>query len=230
MRGSHIDRTIFGNIGIITPSAEGGYAGHIPEVPGCITQGETVEECRAMLKDALRGWVEVATEHRRDALDGQAALDEANNRITELEQDLVAQDVLIKEAKQSAERLEAELAAEKSRVAALAELIEEQGIISEKILRLAEATDKDSLGLKKFIEITSLETKDWLNGLGIVHDCGWREAILDRLNQQDRMLNKAIKKIANTDCIVYGKCPENYVEVGCEPCVRRWLESEVDNG
>ena len=95
MRGNHIDRTIFGNIGIITPSTEGGYVGHIPEVLGCITQGETVEECRAMLKDALRGWVEVATEHRRDALDGQAALDEANNRITELEQDLVAQDVLI---------------------------------------------------------------------------------------------------------------------------------------
>ncbi len=61
MRGNHIDRTISGNIGIITPSAEGGYVGHIPEVPGCITQGETVAECRAMLKDALRGWVEVAT-------------------------------------------------------------------------------------------------------------------------------------------------------------------------
>lgn len=60
MRGSHIDKTISGNIGIITPSAEGGYVGHIQEVPGCITQGETVAECRAMLKDALRGWVEVA--------------------------------------------------------------------------------------------------------------------------------------------------------------------------
>ncbi|MHC1758305.1 MAG: DUF551 domain-containing protein [Negativicutes bacterium] len=53
--------TISGNLGIITPSPDGGYAGHIPEVPGCITQGETVEECRAMLKDALRAWVEVAT-------------------------------------------------------------------------------------------------------------------------------------------------------------------------
>ena len=51
---------ISGDIGIITPSSEGGYAGHIPEVPGCITQGETVDECRTMLKDALKCWVEVA--------------------------------------------------------------------------------------------------------------------------------------------------------------------------
>lgn len=59
MRGNHIDKTIFGNIGIITPSAEGGYVGHIPEVPGCITQGETIAECRSMLKDALKclAWV-----------------------------------------------------------------------------------------------------------------------------------------------------------------------------
>jgi predicted RNase H-like HicB family nuclease len=62
MQGNYIDKTIFGNIGIITPSAEGGYVSHIPEMPGCITQGETVAECRKMLKDALRGWVEVAME------------------------------------------------------------------------------------------------------------------------------------------------------------------------
>ncbi len=50
------------------------------------------------------------------------------------------------------------------------------------------------------------------------------------IERQERLLGKAIKKIANTDCIVRGMCPENYVEAGCEPCVRQWLESEADDG
>ncbi|MDI6915732.1 MAG: type II toxin-antitoxin system HicB family antitoxin, partial [Desulfitobacteriaceae bacterium] len=34
----------------------------IPDLPGCISQGETVEEAVSMIEDAKRGWLEVALE------------------------------------------------------------------------------------------------------------------------------------------------------------------------
>ena len=30
---------------VLEPSDEGGYTVYVPSLPGCITQGETVEEC-----------------------------------------------------------------------------------------------------------------------------------------------------------------------------------------
>ena len=37
---------------VITPEADGGYSAEIVEFPGCVTQGETVEEAYANLEDA----------------------------------------------------------------------------------------------------------------------------------------------------------------------------------
>ncbi|HEX2184398.1 MAG TPA: type II toxin-antitoxin system HicB family antitoxin [Chloroflexota bacterium] len=37
---------------------EGGYTVTVPALPGCVTQGETLEEAIAMAKDALRGYIE----------------------------------------------------------------------------------------------------------------------------------------------------------------------------
>ena len=37
---------------------EGGYTVTVPALPGCITQGETMEEAIAMAKDAIRLHVE----------------------------------------------------------------------------------------------------------------------------------------------------------------------------
>ena len=37
---------------------EGGYAVTVPDLPGCVTQGETLEEAIAMAKDAIRQHVE----------------------------------------------------------------------------------------------------------------------------------------------------------------------------
>lgn len=45
---------------IITPDPEGGYVAEIPELPGCITQGDTKEEVLAMIEDAKRAWIETA--------------------------------------------------------------------------------------------------------------------------------------------------------------------------
>lgn len=38
---------------------EGGYTVTVPALPGCVTQGETIEEAIAMAKDAIRLHVEV---------------------------------------------------------------------------------------------------------------------------------------------------------------------------
>jgi len=37
---------------------EGGYTVTVPALPGCVTQGETIEEAIAMAKDAIRLYVE----------------------------------------------------------------------------------------------------------------------------------------------------------------------------
>ena len=37
---------------------EGGYTVTVPALPGCVTQGDTLEEAIAMAKDAIRLYVE----------------------------------------------------------------------------------------------------------------------------------------------------------------------------
>ena len=37
---------------------EGGYTVTVPALPGCVTQGETLEEAIAMAEDAIRGYIE----------------------------------------------------------------------------------------------------------------------------------------------------------------------------
>jgi predicted RNase H-like HicB family nuclease len=45
---------------IIHPAEEGGYWAEVPALPGCFTDGETMEEIMANLQDAIQGWLEVA--------------------------------------------------------------------------------------------------------------------------------------------------------------------------
>jgi len=44
----------------ITPSPEGGYVATIPDLPGCITQGDTPLEVLEMIEDAKICWLEAA--------------------------------------------------------------------------------------------------------------------------------------------------------------------------
>ena len=37
---------------------ETGYWAEVPSLPGCVSEGETLEECRAMIHDAVEGWLE----------------------------------------------------------------------------------------------------------------------------------------------------------------------------
>ncbi|MBD0304870.1 MAG: type II toxin-antitoxin system HicB family antitoxin [Tolypothrix sp. T3-bin4] len=45
---------------IIHPAEEGGYWAEVPALPGCITEGDTMEEVMVNLKDAIEGWLDVA--------------------------------------------------------------------------------------------------------------------------------------------------------------------------
>ncbi len=48
---------------LIPEREEGGYSVLVPALPGCVTQGETVEEAIAMARDAIAGWIAVAEKH-----------------------------------------------------------------------------------------------------------------------------------------------------------------------
>lgn len=43
---------------LFEPAEEGGYVATCPALPGLVTQGETLEEARAMAADAIRGYIE----------------------------------------------------------------------------------------------------------------------------------------------------------------------------
>jgi antitoxin HicB len=47
----------------IEPAEEGGYVVSCPALPGCISQGETVEEALAMIKDAIAGYIASLKKH-----------------------------------------------------------------------------------------------------------------------------------------------------------------------
>lgn len=49
---------------IIHSAAEGGYWAEVPELVGCITEGDTMEEVMANLKDAIALWLDVANNHK----------------------------------------------------------------------------------------------------------------------------------------------------------------------
>ena len=44
------------------PVKEGGYVAAIPDLPGCITQGETKEEALTLIEDAKAAWISTALE------------------------------------------------------------------------------------------------------------------------------------------------------------------------
>ena len=45
---------------IVQPAAEGGYWAEVPALPGCVTEGDAMEEVMANLQDAMEGWLNVA--------------------------------------------------------------------------------------------------------------------------------------------------------------------------
>jgi predicted RNase H-like HicB family nuclease len=58
---------------ILHPEKEGGYSVAVPAIPGCCSQGETVEEAMANIREALEGYIDVANEHVNPFHDLEAA-------------------------------------------------------------------------------------------------------------------------------------------------------------
>jgi len=48
---------------VIEEAEEGGYIATCPELPGCVSEGETWEETLENIKDAIRGYLEVLYKH-----------------------------------------------------------------------------------------------------------------------------------------------------------------------
>lgn len=47
---------------IIHDAEEGGYWAEVPAIPGCVTQGESMEELRENLREAIIGCLEALNE------------------------------------------------------------------------------------------------------------------------------------------------------------------------
>ena len=51
---------------VIVKDPEGGYYAYVPQLPGCYSQGETVEETLENIKEAIELYLEVLSEEERE--------------------------------------------------------------------------------------------------------------------------------------------------------------------
>jgi len=42
---------------LIHKAEEGGYWAEVPALPGCVSQGETVDDVRTNVREAIEGWL-----------------------------------------------------------------------------------------------------------------------------------------------------------------------------
>ncbi len=54
---------------ILRPETDGRFVGWVEEVPGTITVGKSLQECRANLREALQLMIEINRDEARIALD-----------------------------------------------------------------------------------------------------------------------------------------------------------------
>jgi antitoxin HicB len=58
---------------ILAPEEEGGFSVAVPALPGCYTQGETVEEALDNAREAAEAWLEASNDNASPFADGGAA-------------------------------------------------------------------------------------------------------------------------------------------------------------
>lgn len=49
----------------LSPEDGGGFVATVPDLPGCMSDGETPEEALANVQDAIECWIETAIDHGR---------------------------------------------------------------------------------------------------------------------------------------------------------------------
>ena len=47
---------------VIHEAEEGGYWAEVPALPGCVTEGDNLEELKSNLREVIVGWLEVYNE------------------------------------------------------------------------------------------------------------------------------------------------------------------------
>jgi predicted RNase H-like HicB family nuclease len=57
----------------LTPTEEGGYFVEVPALPGCLSQGDSIEEAQAMIRAAAELWLAAASERHVRQPDAQLA-------------------------------------------------------------------------------------------------------------------------------------------------------------
>jgi antitoxin HicB len=48
---------------VFEPQEEGGYTAYVPDLPGCVSEGETLEEATDMIREAMALYLESREEH-----------------------------------------------------------------------------------------------------------------------------------------------------------------------
>ena len=51
---------------VLYPSSEGGYVAEIPELAGCLTQGDDIQDALEMIEDAKKAWIDIAIHDNRE--------------------------------------------------------------------------------------------------------------------------------------------------------------------
>lgn len=51
---------------VFEPAEEGGYVASVPSLPGCVTQGETLDEAKKMAQEAIELYLEVLREENEE--------------------------------------------------------------------------------------------------------------------------------------------------------------------
>jgi len=61
---------------VLEPQEEGGYTVYVPSLPGCISEGETIEEALENIKEAISLYLEVGDDDLVDFLDEKIVVKE----------------------------------------------------------------------------------------------------------------------------------------------------------
>jgi antitoxin HicB len=77
-RSRSITATEYTFIAAFEPADEGGYVVRFPSLPDLVTEGETLDEARAMAADLLTGYLELRQERGKQMLESDAPLAEAD--------------------------------------------------------------------------------------------------------------------------------------------------------
>ena len=68
---------------ILSPNPDGSYTVIFPDLPGCVTEGDTLAESLLMAADAMAGWLYCAEKHG-DTISAPSAMDNVTRAPNEL--------------------------------------------------------------------------------------------------------------------------------------------------